>query len=488
MANRYLIGAKKSILSRPNSVNKYDGFVKEIPPSLKYASADTRYNMPGSVNFEITIPSAPQGDCSAGGYWINRFTKNLGVNNDYVYPLSQYTDYQCNYFCAYETLNPSTASYQKFDSSGNSLFSVYETYDAGEGISEVTTDSLGNLYVCYGDGLRKLDSEGNMLWEKYFQNVKVYGVSVNSSGEIYVNGDSMAYQNDIKCIAKLNSDGDVLIQKEVSSSLSNDLYTYNGIKLDSQENVIWSIIIYGYDGDGKYSNLFLKLDPNLNVIWDTRLDPTDQVGDYDVTEFGLDSEDNLYANHYFNTVAKYDSNGDFVWARVLSSSLTANYVGCQGLGVSQNGHVFYLGPDSKGKIDNSSGEDVFYITKMNKDGDLDFISYISGSYGLADVSWNYAQAMTTVKNNALNVCFESINRSEGSYFTKLPLTQVLGTYGDLQFIDITNDPNLEFQPFTYTSRISTVYTIVNSNLFDTTKSKTYYTQIGTGIEITNVSI
>lgn len=449
---------------------------RDTRKQYKYLTSEQRGTIPGSIVFSIPSQTPIGPNCSSGGYWITT------ISPQNIYPLSQYTDAQCNYYMAYTSFS-STASYQKFDSSGQtSIFSTYETFENGEDISEIFVDPLGNLYVCYGDGIRKTDSSGDILWEKYFQNITLYGVSVNSIGEIFINGENNSGNNGV-IIAKLDSEGIVLAQKELVLD-SGNWYAYTGPKIDSQDNVIWSIPMY----DESYSNLFVKFDSDLNFIWDTRLDPTNQIGDYDVTEFGIDSNNNIYANHYYNTIAKYDSNGDFIWARALSSSIEQDYVGCQGLGVTENGDVFYLGPDNKSKFESGDSTNVFYITKINSDGDLQYISYISSSLtSINDASWNYAQAMTTVKSNAINVCFQV--PSNYGCFAKLPLTQVPdGQYGDFYFIDITNNPNLELQPFTNTSRISTNYTLENTNAFDTTFTKTYITQTATGITIANTII
>ena len=474
---QYLEERRRSNLARPSSIRRYEAFAKEIRPSTVYESSNSRFTMPGSITFAISESSQtpPAIVCSLGGYWINKIQCTQGS----TFPLNQYTDNECNYYCTYEIQFPYSSSYEKFDATGNRIYSTCETVE-GQGlrICQIHTDSIGNLYVCYQDGVKKLDSEGNILWEKYFLDVDVYGVSVNSEGEVFINGENNQVNNTV-VIAKLDSDGNMLIQKELTAN--GELYVYTGTKLDSQENVIWSTPLYDYNDDNNWSNLFLKLDSDLNVIWDTRLDPTNQISDYDVTEFALDSNDNLYANHYYNTVAKYDSNGDFVWARVLSSSLVNEVVELVGLGASENGDVFYLGSNQAYFFQDppDNNKDVIYITKMNTDGDLQFISCISSSAGnLRDSYWTWTQGMTTVKSGVLNLSFRSNEGNYSSYFAKLPLTQVEeGIYGEeLSFSNLTNNPNLELQPFTNTSRISTDYTISTSTAFDNLKSKTYVSQ------------
>jgi hypothetical protein len=168
----------------------------------------------------------------------------------------------------------------KYDSSGNLLWQ--KTWgglkdDSGQGIA---MDSSGNIYVAgfapsfgaggYDVAILKFDSSGTLLWQKTWGGNKDdfgYGVSVDSSGSIYVTGrtDSFGAGLSDVFLLRLDSSGNLVWQK-TWGGVSYD--EGRGITLDSAGHIYVTGLTSSF-GTGADDGVVLKFDSSGNLIGQT---------------------------------------------------------------------------------------------------------------------------------------------------------------------------------------------------------------------------
>jgi uncharacterized delta-60 repeat protein len=201
----------------------------------------------------------------------------------------------------------------KYDSLGNELWS--KTYDSGEDDSAfgIAVDAAGNAYVTgYTNSVSfnhdyltvKYDSSGNELWSKTYDSGgddNANGITVDSSGDIYVTGYSYL----------------------------SGVYNTNTVKYDSSGNVIWARN-YGpneaaydiaVDDSGNYYLTGSSIIDSYNYEFTAMFD---QAGNelWKANSFigysqaiALDPAGNAYVAGYDFNLVKYDASGNMVWGR-----------------------------------------------------------------------------------------------------------------------------------------------------------------------------
>jgi hypothetical protein len=489
---KLLVDRKSSSLSRTNKINRYEGFVKEIPKSLAYESADSRYNMPGSVNFEFmsasipTPPPPPPTDCSSAGYWIN--TINISGGESF-YPYSVHIDDSCNvYTFSQRQSGSSYADYAKFNPSGEStvwnISTLYTSGSTSQDLCELRVSPSGDLYAIFESGIRKISSvDGSTIWEKFWNsnlNFTFSGVVFDNSGSLFVNasGNSLSY------IAKLSeSDGSVLAQKEIGIDGINNPYSNTPALIDSDNNVILGIA-GSSNIDGEYITPILKLSNNLSSqIWISRVDPVPFGGnDLDITGFGIDENDNLYGLNYGNSIFKMDSNGEYVWGLTMNL-IDSNYMYC--LATAPNGDTYWVGDIYPGDVGISGSYDVLTIVKFDTSASLQWaVAVQDPNSQLAPGSWNISNDVAEISKGSLLInAYKSDNNT--SAYLKLQTNQIpTGSFGDYIITDITNVVSASM---IYSTADPVNYTFADTNIFATTTSA-IFTSSSYAISFTNTSI
>ena len=158
----------------------------------------------------------------------------------------------------------SSALVVKYDTSGTLLWQKIISHGtSGQSVyaGQITTDSSGNIYIVgsrsdnSGDFVLKLDNSGNLIWQTNinidssagYSSSSYYGVSLDTSGNVYVGGYGTVYgamgNSDLQVI-KLNSSGVLQWQRAFSGNNSDYQYYYWGAKsIDVFNN---SFVLTGY--------------------------------------------------------------------------------------------------------------------------------------------------------------------------------------------------------------------------------------------------
>jgi hypothetical protein len=249
--------------------------------------------------------------------------------------------------------------------------------DASEGIA---TDSNGNVYLTgytrgkfgnqkYGDidaWFAKYDTTGKLQWKKQLGTTEsdlASGVATDSGDNVYLTGETDGKLGDKKyggpfdCdawVAKYDSNGSLIWTKQLGTAEGD---VSGGIATDSNGNVYLTGDTRGKLGDKEYGGVYdawvAKYDTNGTWVWTRQLG----TNDYD-TSYGVatSSRGNVYitgytygklgARKYGDSidydawVAKYDSNGSLIWTKQLG---TAEGDVSEDIATDSNGNVYLTG-------------------------------------------------------------------------------------------------------------------------------------------------
>ncbi len=199
----------------------------------------------------------------------------------------------------------------KYDVNGDALWarSAYAGYFLGWC---VCTDKLGNCYVGGdGDWAMKYDPSGNLLWSSGWWSFEVYGIGLDKRGNLYEAGT-----------------GDIVVGLD---SLTGILL----VKYDTSGNIIWA-----RSAGGSYLSSYasgLAVDDSGNCIVTGQFHGTLTLGSDTLTSPSPGCE---------VFIAKYDSNGNVVWARsgkgYYNGGAYSNDAG-RGITVDKAGYIYVTG-------------------------------------------------------------------------------------------------------------------------------------------------
>jgi hypothetical protein len=252
----------------------------------------------------------------------------------------------------------------KFDASGNHVWSKRFGDTNLQNVSDVGTDSEGNIVITgqlrgsvdFGGGalqsdgfsdvvLAKLDATGDHRWSKRFGDSVggfQYGtaLAIDASSRIIVTG---AFEGGI------NFGGENL-----TSSGNRDVFL---VVLDALGNHVWSQRF----GDPSFQEgNGVAVDKSGNVVLVGRF--------FDSIDFGGGSLASAGASDIF--VAKFDSLGNHIWSKRFGDALDEN---CTGVVVSSTGRIFITGhfdgsiDFGGGALSNAGGMDIF-VVELDADG------------------------------------------------------------------------------------------------------------------------
>ncbi|MBU2520586.1 MAG: SBBP repeat-containing protein [Nanoarchaeota archaeon] len=299
----------------------------------------------------------------------------------------------------------SDAFLSKFDSDGDFQWARIwggSDYDFGE---EVAVDELGNIYVaghfnsntadfdpgpgsdeqtCNGGSdvyLSKFDSDGHFLWALTWggkEEDRMGGIATDFSGNVYVTGHFQA-------------------TVDFDPGPGSDEHAANAYraaflsKFDSNGDYDW-VRIWGHASDA--SGLGVTVD-DYGAIYTTGYF-TDTV-DFDPGP----GTDEHTANSFDTYLTKFDSNGDFEWARTWGGAegdLGCEVVSDHSSSVFITGYFtssadFDPGPGSDERLSNG-GRDVF-LSKFTSGGDYDWVC----AWGGEDDDWGYGVAVDSSGNS-----------------------------------------------------------------------------------------
>lgn len=199
---------------------------------------------------------------------------------------------------------------------------------------KVRLDSSGNSYVVNNGVVRKISPAGNIVWEKIISGGTYDTMDVSASGEIVLGGKQDVVENSTFVtkfvVAKIDTNGSLLWQKyyrtvstqSASASYLNsirfnttdssiyfsatyDIYVTNTsdwtwailVKIDSSGTISWSRRFTNPWGYGTYGGP-VSIDSSGNVFWSGNYDPSTQTG-------------------YNAFVSKFNSSGTLLWQKKM---------------------------------------------------------------------------------------------------------------------------------------------------------------------------
>ncbi len=318
---------------------------------------------------------------SSGNVYVTGYTKSFGEGRNDIWTI-------------------------KYDSNGNQLWNKTlggELDDYGYGI---TTDSSGNIYVVgYTYSFQifasdiwtiKYDSNGNKIWDRTIGGSNLdagYGITTDSSGNIYVTGftyiEAGAQARNVWTI-KYDSDGNKIWDKIIGSVGGWTIDFGQGITTDSSGNIYVTGVTY-VDGHGR-DIWTIKYDSDGNKIWDKTIGGSDPDSGQGIT---TDSSGNIYVTGYTKSFGeggydiwtiKYDSNGNKIWDKTIGGS--SDDIG-RSITMDSSENIYVVGFTSSF----GEGGDIWAI-KYDSDGNQLWNKTIGGSdydmgYGItADSSGN----------------------------------------------------------------------------------------------------
>jgi uncharacterized delta-60 repeat protein len=247
----------------------------------------------------------------------------------------------------------------------------------------ITVDSSGNVYICgYSNAsgttdfqIAKYNTSGTIQWQKRLGGVagrdSVNGsVFVDSSGNVYVCGYSSASGTNDFQIAKYNTSGTIQWQKRLGGS-GTDIGM--SVAVDSSGNVY----VGGYSSSSNSVSQLAKYNSSGTIQWQRQL--STGTADSQIFSIALDSSGNIYAcgrATYYSPlqndlqIIKLNSSGAIQWQRSLGASLTE--VGFS-VTLDSSGNVYVCGYSS------DSGTQDFQIAKYNNSGTIQWQRRLGGS-------------------------------------------------------------------------------------------------------------
>jgi hypothetical protein len=305
---------------------------------------------------------------------------------------------------------------------------TWNTFLGGSGFDNglgIAVDTSGNVYVTgYSDGtwgspvsaftgdmdafVAKLDGSGALQWNTFLGGTNTdrgYGIVVNTSGDVYVTGDSEATWgspvraftagNDDAFVAKL--DGSGALQWNTFLGVSGFDYGY-GIAVGTSGDVYvtgysdatWGSPVRAFTV-GDMDAFVAKLDGTGNLLWNTFLGG---IGEDSSAGIAVDTNGNAYVTGYsiatwgspfrafvgsYDTfVAKLDGSGNLQWNTFLGG--TSN--GC-GIAVDTSGSICVAGYSeatwgSPVRAFTGGGADAF-VAKLGVNGVLQWNTFLGGT-------------------------------------------------------------------------------------------------------------
>jgi hypothetical protein len=340
------------------------------------------------------------------------------------------------------------------DGSGNAFvtgsFSGTVDFDPGPGVDNHTSNGNWDVF------LSKFDSNGDLLWARTWGGSVWdwgYSVAIDGSGNALVTGsfggtvdfdpgpgvdNHTANGNDDAFISKFDSNGDLLWARTWGGS---DSVYGNSVAIDGSGNAYVTGEFYntadfdpGPGVDNHTSNGFLdvflsKFDSNGDFLWARTWGGSDDDKGYSV---GIDGSGNAYVTGFFEGtvdfdpgpgvdnhtstggssdvfLSKFDSNGDFLWARTWGES---GYDKGYSVAIDGSGNAFVTGYFFKGPADfdpgpgvdnhTSNGSRDVFLSKFDSNGDFLW----ARTWGGSGYDYVYSVGIDGSGNAYVTGCFE----------------------------------------------------------------------------------
>jgi uncharacterized delta-60 repeat protein len=257
------------------------------------------------------------------------------------------------------------------------------TNDLGYGVA---VDSTGSVYVCGQSNLggtnkiqlAKYSPLGVIQWQRSLSPATgSFAIALDTSDNVYITG----VRSNFHCqIAKYNSSGTIQWQRSLTSD-SGDTTGGQGIATDSSGNVY----ISGYVKRGAARDIFIaKYDTSGTIQWQRTLESSFSSVNDNGRGVAVDSSGNVYISAYsppteFSSefqayLIKYDTSGSLQWQRKLHG---ANQDYAYAVAVDSSSNAYVVGESDN----NSSGRFDALIAKYNYSGTIQWQRRLGNSTG-----------------------------------------------------------------------------------------------------------
>ncbi|WP_300566468.1 SBBP repeat-containing protein [Flavobacterium sp.] len=333
------------------------------------------------------------------------------------------------------------------------IYNITQDFDPGVGIVNITAISESTSEAF----LAKYDVNGNYLWVKV---IKGYfgssgnSLALDSNGDVYLTGRFMGriyFTSSISTdtyytqsasdifLAKYDADGNYLWSKQIGGSGGSEIP--NSMILDNSNNVYITGSFTGnsdFDPSASNANItskgatdaFLaKYDANGNYIWATGMGG---INSDSSISMNIDNSSIYIAGNFMGTsdfnpssgvanltsvgnndvfFAKYDTNGNYIWAESIGGPLNDNV---KSLTIDSNSNIYLSGifsatsdfdPSlSNANLTASGGSDIF-LAKYNLNGNYLWAKRIGGT-----TSFDTANSLAVDSSNKY-LCYRCLYRN-----------------------------------------------------------------------------
>jgi hypothetical protein len=260
-----------------------------------------------------------------------QWQRKIGTFSEYAYGIATDSSGNC-YVCGLAgDTTPNSGAIFKYDSSGNLTWQRKLSFTGYVDLNGIAVDGSSNVIVCgsgnSGATVVKYNSSGTLQWQKKLNSSSAAnaGVGIDSTGNIYVGGSSSASGSFYFQLQKYDTSGTLQWQNKLGDGLSTE-YGY-GVTADSSGN---SYIVGRSDSTGINHAQIAKYDSSGALLWQRNIgSASTQQG----TSVSVDSSGNVYVCGYESSspnkgiILKYNSSGTIQWQRYLYGTSFTNLYG-----------------------------------------------------------------------------------------------------------------------------------------------------------------
>ena len=404
--------------------------------------------------FSNTAVAGAAGGASGGGgggsrtqYWIQTlFVPEGFVNQIYLQSLTMDSSGS-----VYSLSNPNFNSgpgllTRRFANNGSltwqSLSEVTSYVDSsGDASPQKTLIYQGHLYSLYSTIITKQTLSGELVWQRSWNADTGEGVVFEFTGFV------IDAQGSIFICSEINANDETYIHK--ASSLTGEITKTVQLSVDANPNTFFHAsplidsggnIIVACNWPSWYSAI-VKIDPTLTTILGSfTMDDAAFSGDGDVTSTTIDQNDIVVVNQYGESIYALDTNtNSVVWTKQNDSGENSYH-----LATTVSGSVYWVGEIDWDQVGGEDVRRIIIILKFTPSGEFEWgtgIRYVPAEIDFEVTGWdNDGTSGAQIIRDALLITAElQLPGLDTETILKLPLTQVLGTYGDYEFFDITGE-------------------------------------------------